>query len=94
LVKKRDAHFPVGLTSLRSGSSSGVALLVDPRQGYHFFAFEVFRWHPGKKQILTSTNKFARQNFFFLQQFFSFGQKRDAHCMWVAYSPKNLPAAA
>ena len=56
-----------GLPSLRSGSSSGVALRVDPRPGYHFFAFEVFRFHPGKKQILTLTNKFVRQDFLFLQ---------------------------
>ena len=32
-----------------------------------FFAFEVFRLHPGKKQIMTLTNLFVRQDFFFLQ---------------------------
>ena len=38
-----------------------------PARATIFFAFELFRLHPGKKQILTLTNKFVRQDFFFLQ---------------------------
>ena len=38
-----------------------------PARATIFFAIEVFRLHPGKKQILTLTNKFVRQDFFFLQ---------------------------
>ena len=36
-----------GLPSLRSGSSSGGALLVDPRPGYHFFCLFFL-----KKQVI------------------------------------------
>ncbi len=46
-----------------------------PARATIFFDFEVFRLHPGKKQILTLTNKFVRQDFFFLQQFFSLWSK-------------------
>ena len=34
------------------------------------------------------------RSFSFCGSFFPLVKKRDAHCMWVAYSPKNLPAAA
>ena len=59
------------------------------------FLYSGHRLHPGKKQILTLTNKFVRQDFFFLRLFFPLWSKNGMLTfLWVAYSPKNLPAAA
>ena len=77
-AKKWDYSLSCGLPSLRSGSSSGCALLVESRWRCHFFVFfPSFVINPRKKQSLTSTNKFVRQAFFFLLGIFCCCKKWD-----------------